>query len=120
MRSRHPSRTRLQRWLATGEPRRVDRHVASCERCQSILDELSRLDEAVVADLHEVVTPPDDFDERISEGVDDRLRDEEAAGAFFDLFTIGWDVMRHVLDPDGPDDSAQSDEEAADGSGGGT
>lgn len=120
MRFRHPSRTRLQRWLVNGEPRRVDRHVASCERCQSILDELSRLDEAVVVDLRKIVAPPDDFDERITADVDDRLRNEEVAGAFFDLFGIGWDVMRHVLDPAGPDESAQSDEKAADGSTGGT
>ena len=36
---------------------------------------------------------------RTNEGVDERLRNEAAAGAFLDLFTIGWDVLRTVLDP---------------------
>jgi predicted anti-sigma-YlaC factor YlaD len=97
--SRHPSRQRLQRWLETGEPRRVDAHIAECEHCQAILEDLSELDDAVVADLQTAVTPPADLTDRTNTGVDQRLRDEAAAGAFLDLFTIGWDVMRAVLDP---------------------
>ena len=99
MRSRHPSRQRLQRWLETGETRRVEAHIDSCERCQAILEELSELDEGVVAGLQTAITPPDDLGDRTNEGVDERLRNEAAAGAFLDLFTIGWDVLRTVLDP---------------------
>lgn len=97
--TRHPSRQRLQRWLDTGETRRVDTHIADCEHCQAILEELSELDDAVVADLQTAVTPPEDLADRTNTGVDQRLRDEAAAGAFLDLFTIGWDVVRSVLDP---------------------
>jgi len=114
MRSRHPSRQRLQRWLETGEPRRVDLHVETCEHCQAVLDELSELDEAVVAELQSAVTPPADLGERTNLGVDDRLRNEAAAGAFMDLFTIGWDVMRHVLDPATERESTQSVGDPAD------
>ena len=113
MNSRHPSRQRLQRWLETGEPRRVDRHVDECETCQNVLETLSELDEGLVADLQAATTPPSDITERTHGGVDDRLRDEAVVGAFLDLFTIGWDVARFVLDPttDGgpphdPDDPA--------------
>ena len=97
--TRHPSRQRLQRWLETGETRRVEAHIDSCERCQAVLEELSELDEGVVADLQSAIAPPDDLGIRTNEGVDERLRNEAAAGAFLDLFTIGWDVLRTVLDP---------------------
>ena len=72
MSPRHPSRQRLQRWLDTGETRRVDAHVAECEHCQSILEELSELDDAVVADLQTAVTPPEDLTDRTNTGVDQR------------------------------------------------
>ncbi len=100
---RHPSRARLQRWLDTDESlrayRRVERHVNECDQCQVALDELSELDEGIVADLHAATAPPDDLAARTHQGVDDRLRDEAAIGVFLDLFTIGWDVMRTILDP---------------------
>jgi hypothetical protein len=99
MTTRHPTRRRLQRWLDTGGPRRVESHVEACEHCQQILDELTVLDEATVADLQVATTPPQDLHERTTGGVDARLRDEAALTAFADLFTIGWDVVRAVVDP---------------------
>ena len=118
--TRHPSRQRLQRWLETGETRRVDAHIADCEHCQAILEELSELDDAVVADLQTAVTPPEDLADRTNTGVDQRLRDEAAAGAFLDLFTIGWDVMRAVLDPTTDSESPHGAELDADDPVGGT
>ncbi|MEZ5166349.1 MAG: hypothetical protein R2695_07595 [Acidimicrobiales bacterium] len=100
MTTRHPNRRRLQRWLDTGETRRVASHIEDCARCQEILETLSALDETMVADLEAATTPPEDLRERTHGGVDVRLRDEAATGAFLDLFTIGWDVIRFVLDPD--------------------
>ena len=102
MSARHPSRQRLQRWLETGETRRVANHIDTCAHCQEVLEEISALDEGLVADLQTATTPPDDLRERTHGGVDSRLRDEAAFGAFLDLFTIGWDVARTVLDADQP------------------
>lgn len=116
---RHPSRRQLQRWLETGKPKRVEAHVATCERCQAILDELSQLDDGVVADLHTVVTAPADLTDRTNSGVDERLRDEAATGAFLDLFVIGWDVMRTVIDPAAGREIPHLDAMDADGTGGG-
>ncbi len=115
MRSRHPSRQRLERWLKKGETRAVQSHIDSCERCQTILESLSALEEDVVADLQTAIAPPNDLGERTNEGVDERLRNEAAAGAFLDLFAIGWDVMRAVVEPatktETPhDDGASADE----------
>lgn len=109
MSARHPDRTRLQHWLDTGEPRRVARHVERCERCQEALEELSALDDGLVAGLEEATMPPDDLRERTHGGVDLRLRDEAVFGAFLDLFTIGWDVTRSVIDPDVTEGEAAHD-----------
>lgn len=100
MMARHPKRRRLQRWLDTGEPRRVSHHIERCLECQELLEELSALDEELVADLQAATSPPDDLRERTHGGVDVRLHEEAVFGAFIDLFTIGWDFTRTVLDPE--------------------
>jgi hypothetical protein len=100
MRARHPKRQRLQRWLDTGEPRRVSHHIERCVECQEQLEELSALDEGLVADLQAATDPPDDLRARTHGGVDVRLHDEAVFGAFTDLFAIAWDFTRGVLDPE--------------------
>lgn len=100
MTARHPNRQRLQRWLETGETRRVSQHIDECDHCQEVLEEISALDEGLVADLQTATAPPDDLRARTHGGVDNRLRNEAAFGLFLDLFTIGWDVARTVLDVD--------------------
>ena len=115
MTTRHPSRRRLQRWLDTGETRRVSQHIEECEQCQAALEELSALDEDMVADLQAATTPPEDLHERTHGGVDARLRNEAALVAFADLFAIAWDVTRMLVDPDTESESAQDGPEHADG-----
>lgn len=100
MNARHPSRRRLQRWLDTGDSRRVSKHIDQCEDCQEVLEGLSALDFELVADLQAATAPPEDLRERTHGGVDTRLRNEAAIVAFADLFAIGWDVARCVVDPD--------------------
>lgn len=119
MNSRHPSRERLKAWLETGETRRVESHIDRCDRCQSILEELSELDDAVLVDLQTMVTAPDDITDRTNSGLDERLRDEAAVGAFLDLFAIGWDVVRSIVEPTAHRGIAQSGDDAADGEHGG-
>ncbi len=96
----HPTNRALQKWLAMGGPARVDRHVEGCAQCQEYLDGVSSLDPATRTGLVAVTAPPTDLQERVSDGVDIRLRDEAAAGAFADLFAIGWDFLKCVIDPD--------------------
>jgi hypothetical protein len=130
MSARHPNRQRLQRWLETGETRRVSNHIERCDHCQEILEDISALDEGMVADLQAATTPPDDLRERTHGGVDTRLRNEAALGSFLDLFTIGWDVARVIIDPGTFDqstaepvatlgDDAHDDDTVADDSDGG-
>ena len=120
MSARHPKRQRLQAWLDTGEPRRVSNHIERCLQCQELLEELSALDEGMVADLQAATSPPDDLRERTHGGVDLRLRNEAAFGAFLDLFAIGWDVTRSILDPEIADrDDPHGGEQSADMTDGG-
>ena len=100
MSARHPKRQRLQRWLDTGGPRRVSNHIERCLHCQEVLEKISALDEELVADLQAATSPPEDLRERTKGGVDVRLRNEASFGAFVDLFAIGWDFTRAILDPD--------------------
>jgi hypothetical protein len=113
MTARHPKRQRLQRWLDTGGPRRVSNHIEQCAHCQEVLDELSALDEGLVADLQAATTPPADLRERTHGGVDVRLRNEAAFGSFLDLFTIGWDFTRAIIDPELTDRDGPHDDDAA-------
>lgn len=120
MSARHPNRQRLQRWLDTGEPRRLSKHIERCAHCQDVLEEVSALDEGLVADLQAATDPPEDLTERTHGGVDIRLRNEAAFGAFVDLFAIGFDFARTILDPElTPGDEAHDGDGSADQSDGG-
>ncbi len=94
---RHPSAERLQNWLESGESSRVGRHVASCDRCLGALEELSDLDDGLVADLTEALSPPSDFEDRAAEQLERRLRNEDTLLVFLDLFAVGWDTVRTIF-----------------------
>jgi len=108
------------KWLDTGGPGRVDRHIAGCDHCQEQLDQISELDDATREVLVAATEPPADLTERVSDGVDGRLRDEAAVGAFADLFAIGWDLLRCVIDPDPEPDTPHDGVDGADEDRGGS
>ena len=95
---RHPSQHQLQAWLESGAPWRVGKHVDGCERCMAQLEELSDLDDSLVADLTDALAPPTDVEDRTARQVESRLRNEAAFTAFLDLFTVGWSATRTILD----------------------
>jgi hypothetical protein len=97
---RHPSNARLHAWLEEGAPKRVGRHVAECERCMAALEELSDLDDTIVADLAEVLAPPEDIENRATAQLERRLRNEDALLVFVDLFAVGWDTVRTIFQPE--------------------
>jgi hypothetical protein len=98
--SRHPNAARLQAWLETGEPNRVGRHVAGCERCMTSVEELSLFDDSLRADIAEVWAPPSDVEDHTAQQLQRRLRNEEALLTFVDLFAVGWDAVRLVFHPE--------------------
>jgi hypothetical protein len=94
---RHPNSARLHRWLEDGGSSRVGRHVADCERCMASLEELSNLDDTIVADIAEVLAPPEDIESRAASQLERRLRNEDAFLVFLDLFAVGWDTVRTIF-----------------------
>lgn len=102
---RHPNHHALHAWLVTGESVRVGRHVDGCEHCLALLEQLTSLDEALVADLGQVLAAPNGLEDRTASGVERRLRNEDALLTFFDLFAAGWATTKVILDlEEGSDD----------------
>ena len=95
---RHPSEQALVAWLTSGGSARVGRHVDGCERCLGALEHLSLLDDAIVADIGQVMAAPSGIEGRTATGVERRLRNEDALLTFFDLFSVGWSTTKVVLD----------------------
>ncbi len=95
---RHPGHEALNAWLTTGASARVGRHVDTCEHCLATLERLTLLDDAVVAELGEMVAAPRGIEGRTATAVERRLRDEDALMTFFDLFTAGWATTKVILD----------------------
>lgn len=99
MTTRHPPDEVLVRWLETGRPRRVGRHVEDCDECMERLDVVSDLDGGLITGLQSASAPPADLHARTTGGVSDRLAAEEALSSVLDLFTVPWRTAASILDP---------------------
>ena len=96
--TRHPSDEALVRWLESGKPRRVGRHVEECGACLERVEEVSDLDGGLVTHLESASAPPPDLHVRTTGGVQGRLAAEEALAAALELFAIPWQVASTLLD----------------------
>lgn len=102
---RHPGQETLNAWLSTGASTRVGRHVDGCEQCLGALEGLSHLDDTLVADIGQAMAAPTGIEDRTVNGVERRLRNEDALLTFFDLFATGWSTTKVILDlEEGSDD----------------
>lgn len=99
MTTRHPPDEVLVRWLETGRPRRVGRHIEECDVCMERLEDVSDLDGGVLTGLESASAPPADLHARTAGGVSDRLAAEEALSTVLDLFTVPWRTASSILDP---------------------
>jgi hypothetical protein len=95
--SGHPTDDQLVRWLGSGKPNRVGRHLEACEPCLDRLDALSDLDGGLRERLGTASDPPPGFQARAAEAAKDRLAAEEAAGAFVELFALPWRTAAALL-----------------------
>lgn len=96
---RHPHRRSLQRWAA-GKRDDLTRHVSSCERCLTELDELTGLDHQARDLLARVVTPEAGFADRVELAVEKRARNVETWSVAADLFSLGWRVFDAIAEDD--------------------
>ena len=93
----------LRRWLATGRPSRVGRHVESDPAIAARLDALTALTGAQAGALEDLVTPEPRFEHRTAIGVQQRVAAYEAASTMLDLLGLGFHVGRAVLGDRGDD-----------------
>lgn len=136
--TRHPAEDRLIRWLESGKPRRVGRHIEACDVCLERVEAVSDLGGGLRSELESASAPPDDLQLRTTGGVQGRLASEEAVVAWLELFSVPWQTaatlleidpitprrepsplqqndQHHVPDDHPFDDDATDDEEHADG-----
>ena len=103
--ARTPSTRTLQRWLATGRPRRIEQMLDSDPSVVARLEAMTALDGEHVDGLHALVDPPQDFGPRVTSGLRQRWESYDAAVALADLLGLGLQFGRVMFDeaPDGED-----------------
>jgi len=100
--TRHPSAAALDRWLVTGRPGRVDRHVAGCDECAAALEARSELVPEMRAGLAAATAPPDDLGGRTDEAVRERIAADDALAVVLELFLLPLEVAGTIGGPEGP------------------
>ncbi len=94
---RHPSTRKLREWLDDGAPARIGRHVATCDRCTTVLERISTLNPAAKATLRAITQPAADLDARMRKEVGESIRSQETLGVVGDLFALGWHTANEWL-----------------------
>jgi predicted anti-sigma-YlaC factor YlaD len=99
---RHPSKKRLEAWLALQSTPDIDDHIENCERCSTLLDDMASAstDSALRDALSEVLAPPPDLAARVEARVTERLEQRRMLGYMADLFGAGWEVTRLLITDD--------------------
>ncbi len=98
IRNSHPGADDLRRWLETEKPERVGEHVIGCDECMTYLETITDLENDLVTTLNRAWSPPMGIEQRTATGVEQRIRREETMLGFLDLFAIGGDVFRTLID----------------------
>lgn len=86
-----PSDRTLRRWLATGRPKRVERHLNDPDAVAR-LEALTALKEGETALLSEHVRPGEEFEERVIAGLRQRLDNHGVGTTVSDLLGLGFHV----------------------------
>jgi hypothetical protein len=94
----HPSDAQLREWLEEDASSSVTAHLAVCDVCLDRAEGLSDLGDVIVGSLKDEWSAPMGIEQRTSNGIESRIRREEAMFGLLDLFGIAGDVFRTVLD----------------------
>lgn len=108
---RHPSDAKLRHWLDTGEPDKVDAHLATCERCADRLEYLdgqastpgTRPGPSIGDALATLFSLPGDLGERVLQGVERRSRTERDLALLTGLMGLAVETGKLVVVPEEPD-----------------
>lgn len=102
---RHPSKRALQEWLDHGESATIDDHLAECQRCASVLEQLAAEEDPSLNDaLAFAFATPEDFSERLEQKVTARLDSRVMLGVVSDLFGAGLETSKLLLLEDPTDE----------------
>lgn len=105
MRFFHPSRRALQEWLDHGGDESLTDHIDDCQRCASVIEQLTEGEEhAVGVALSAFFEPPADLANRLEEKVAARLDSRVVLGVVSDLFGAGVDTGKLLLFEETPDE----------------
>ncbi len=96
---RHPSKRALREWLESpedsAEDSSIDRHLASCERCSSVLEKMEvGADVSLSTALATFYAPPPGLSDRLERKVTERLDSRAVLGVVSDLFGAGVDTSK--------------------------
>lgn len=95
---RHPSRRTLRDWLHGESDPKVDAHLATCQRCASVLEDIDAPGNLAIGDaLAAVLAPPDDLSDRLERRVTARLDSRVMFDVVTDLFSAGFETSRLLL-----------------------
>ena len=112
---RHPSRAVLQEWLAGADEPQLDKHLGTCDRCASTLEELEPTpptgpvgdarSDALSEALAEALAPPEDLTQRLEQGLAAKLSSRQMLEVVADLFGAGFEATRLLTIGEPVDDS---------------
>lgn len=102
---RHPSKRALREWLDNAESSSVDKHLETCQRCTSILEELDSQAGPSLSDaLAAVYSPPPDLSDRLERRVAARLDSRVVLDVVSDLFGAGIETSKLLFTEDPTDE----------------
>jgi len=105
MKLRHPNDATLQRWLDGDGDTAADLHIGTCQRCAAHLEAMDSLDDSGIGDaLAQVLAPPEDLTDRLTQGVAARLSSRQVMDVLVDLFGAGFETTRLLITEE-PDDN---------------
>lgn len=97
----HPRDAKLRRWLDAEEPaKRVDAHVARCERCSDRLLELGQPAPTLGAFLSEMLAPDVGLSDRLEGNIAAAVGTRSLLAWALDLYGAGLDTVRLLVEED--------------------
>jgi len=105
---RHPNKRALREWLAGEHGAELDAHLASCQRCASVLETLDDSGDLAIGDaLAAIFAAPSDLTERLERKVTARLDSRAVLDVMTDLFGAGVETSKLLFIDDVTTDDSQ-------------
>jgi hypothetical protein len=97
---RHPSDSRLERWVGGRRTLFVSSHVQHCPQCQERLEDLTTLEGELLQRLTDDLASPDEVARKVRDRMERAFADRETMSLLTDLLSNGVRTSRVLLDGD--------------------